>query len=197
MSYTYVHFSEVDKVLPADDSDPMFPSAARVLSYIKALHSRHEEHLVLNTAVEKTEKRDSEWVLTLRRSGPETDYWYQESFDAVVVATGIYSVPKIPSIKGLVEYNWAFPGRALHSKYFRSTRPYKNKVWSSTLVMDRKLTSIDRPRYWKWDHGIGSHPRSDARGFNPHSFPSHAKLDVSNLIAERPWHICAVRSAKH
>ncbi|KAM5345330.1 hypothetical protein ACJ41O_011192 [Fusarium nematophilum] len=120
MSYTYLHFSEVDQTPPSQDADPMFPSAARVLKYIQKLHERHSDSLVLNTSLERATKHNSKWALTLRRSDPEGDYWYEESFDALVVARGIYWVPKIPSIPGLRDYNRAFPGRALHSKYFRS-----------------------------------------------------------------------------
>ncbi|KAF5005947.1 hypothetical protein FDECE_7645 [Fusarium decemcellulare] len=140
MSYTYVHFSEVDKTPPAEDPDPMFPSAARVLKYIQALHARHSDCLVLNTTVERAFKGDAKWNLTLRRSDPDTDYWYQESFDALIVASGIYWVPKIPSIPGLREYNQKFPGRALHSKYFRSVDAYKERV---VLIVGNGITALD------------------------------------------------------
>lgn len=139
MSYTYVHFSQVDKTPPTEDTDPMFPSAARVLKYIQTLHARHADFLVLNTTLEQASKKDSKWVLTLRRSETDEDYWYQESFDALVVATGIYWVPKIPSIPGLQEYNRNFPGRALHSKYFRSVQAYKDKVSCRSLHCGKEV----------------------------------------------------------
>ena len=139
MSYTYVHFSQVDKTPPVEDTDPMFPSAARVLRYIQTLHARHADFLVLNTTLERASKRDSKWVLTLRRSERDEDYWYEESFDALVVATGIYWVPKIPSIPGLQEYNRNFPGRALHSKYFRSVQAYKDKVSRRSLYCEKAV----------------------------------------------------------
>lgn len=139
MSYTYVHFSQVDKTPLAEDTDPMFPSAARVLKYIQTLHARHADFLVLNTTLERASKEDSKWVLTLRRSESDDDCWYKESFDALVVATGIYWVPKIPSIPGLKEYNRNFPGRALHSKYFRSVQAYKNKVSCHSLHCEKEI----------------------------------------------------------
>ncbi|RSM14332.1 hypothetical protein CEP52_001348 [Fusarium oligoseptatum] len=140
MSYTYVHFSQVDKTPPAEDTDPMFPSAARVLKYIQTLHARHADFLVLNTTLERASKKDSKWFLTLRRSEPGEYYWYEESFDALVVATGIYWVPKIPSIPGLKEYNRNFPGCALHSKYFRSVQAYKNKT---VIIVGNGITALD------------------------------------------------------
>ncbi|CAH0002490.1 unnamed protein product [Clonostachys byssicola] len=140
MSYTYLHFSDVDKTPPAEDHDPMFPSAARVLKYIQTLHSRHLDYLVLNTTLEQAVKQDNEWLLTLRRADTETDYWYTETFDALVVATGIYSVPRIPDIPGLRDYNRNFPGRALHSKYFRSVQVFKAQ---SVLVVGNGITALD------------------------------------------------------
>ncbi|KAF4983282.1 hypothetical protein FZEAL_1267 [Fusarium zealandicum] len=140
MAYTYLHFSQVDQTPSSEDTDPMFPSAARVLKYIQTLHSRHADFLVLNTSLEQARKNGDQWILTLRRSEVEDDCWYEESFDALVVATGIYWVPMIPSIPGLKEYNRVFPGRALHSKYFRSVNTYKGK---NIIIVGNGITALD------------------------------------------------------
>lgn len=59
------------------------------------------DHFRLNTQVEKVEKNsEGKWVLTLRHSTNKgKDEWYQETFDAIAVASGHYSVPFIPYIK--------------------------------------------------------------------------------------------------
>lgn len=73
--------------------------------YIENYFSTHnlDNFLVLNTTVEdvsklKDSKSDSsgeKWKITLRRYDAvrEVDEWWEEVFDAVVIANGHYSVP--------------------------------------------------------------------------------------------------------
>ncbi|EXJ78573.1 hypothetical protein A1O1_08974 [Capronia coronata CBS 617.96] len=90
-------------------------------------HAGHQDLVEFNTTVEHAEKRGDEWVLTLRKLIPEKkrNHWWQEVFDAVVVATGHFSLPYVPDIPGLVEYDQRFPGTVRHSKHFRSTNEFK------------------------------------------------------------------------
>jgi cation diffusion facilitator CzcD-associated flavoprotein CzcO len=83
-----------------------------------------------HTTVERAEKRGDKWVLTLRKAAPGAtkNIWWQEVFDALVVATGHFSIPYIPAIPGLVEYDERFPGRIKHSKHFRSVDEFAGKV---------------------------------------------------------------------
>jgi cation diffusion facilitator CzcD-associated flavoprotein CzcO len=91
------------------------------------------------TTVELAEKRGGEWVLTLRKEvvGSAKDYWWQGTFDAVVVASGHFSVPFIPEIEGLLAYDERFPGRILHSKHYRGGEAFKNKV-SHFLLLEKQ-----------------------------------------------------------
>ncbi|KAK3392702.1 thiol-specific monooxygenase [Podospora didyma] len=90
------------------------------------VRNEHDRLLELSTTVEKAEKRDGEWILTLRKENPGRDYWWQERFDALVVATGHYNVPWLPDdIPGLLEYGTRFPGRIVHSKHFRGGEQFK------------------------------------------------------------------------
>lgn len=70
--------------------------------YIEAYFSWHkiDACLVLNTTVEDVSRLPvkhglERWKLTLRRFDPtrRVDIWWQENFDAVVIANGHYSVP--------------------------------------------------------------------------------------------------------
>ncbi len=88
----------------------------------------YDKLLELNTTVERAEKRDGKWVLTLRREQPNTNFWWQETFDALVVASGHYNIPWIPDIPGILEYDTRFPGKILHSKHFRDAKKFKGKV---------------------------------------------------------------------
>lgn len=101
-----------------------------VRRYIKGLVERqgYEDMVSYNTTVELAEKVGNEWKLTLRQEGKESDYWWVEWFDAVVVASGHYSVPYIPDIQGLEDFQKARPGSVLHSKQFRGKEQFKGKV---------------------------------------------------------------------
>src|SRR5690606_42041900 len=55
-----------------------------------------------------------------------------DTFDAVVVANGHYSVPYIPHVPNLSSYAAAHPTSVLHSKQFRSPN-----------VLDRKSTRLN------------------------------------------------------
>lgn len=97
----------------------------------------HQNLIEFNTTVEHVEKKGEEWVLTLRKILPGSikNYWWQEVFDALVVASGHYSLPYIPNIPGIVEYEAKFPGRIRHSKHFRSTDDFKGKVRFSCILL--------------------------------------------------------------
>jgi cation diffusion facilitator CzcD-associated flavoprotein CzcO len=72
--------------------------------YIENYFSWHrtDSYLVLNTTVEdvsriraKGNHRYDRWKLTLRRFDPtrHVDIWWEEEFDAVILANGHYSMP--------------------------------------------------------------------------------------------------------
>lgn len=86
--------------------------------WIEGMFLKHgyEKYLELETTVELAEKVDEKWVLTLRKEIPSSEYnaWWQESFDALVVANGHYHVPNIPKVEGLVEFEAKYPGTVLH-----------------------------------------------------------------------------------
>lgn len=93
------------------------------------LKGGHDKFLELSTWVERAEKVNGEWVLTLRKEGAgASDYWWQERFDALVVATGHYNVPWIPEVEGLLEWDRRGKGRVVHSKHFRRGEDFQGKV---------------------------------------------------------------------
>ncbi|KAK4142003.1 uncharacterized protein C8A04DRAFT_38657 [Dichotomopilus funicola] len=97
--------------------------------YIKGLVERrgYEDLVSYNTTVERVEKIGAEWKVSLRKEGRKQDYWWAEWFDAVVVASGHYSVPYIPAIKGIAELEKSRPGSVIHSKHFRGGDLYGGK----------------------------------------------------------------------
>lgn len=98
--------------------------------YIKGLVERrsYRDLISYNTTVERVEKVGAEWKVILRKDGEQSDYWWTEWFDAVVVANGHFWVPYIPSIEGLEEFEKARPGSVLHSKNFRGREAFRGKA---------------------------------------------------------------------
>ena len=101
-----------------------------VQRYIKSLvHRRGYTDLVsYKTTVELVKKDGIEWKIVLRKEGEQSDYWWEERFDAVIVASGHYWVPYIPDIDGLEDFQKARPGSVLHSKHFRGRDEFVGKV---------------------------------------------------------------------
>lgn len=120
-----------------------------IREWIEGLLIRGKSHdlIQFNTTVELAEygPKSAEWTLTLRREQPgkDKDYWWQEKFDALVVASGHFYLPYIPDIPGLLEFDEAFPGRVQHSKHYRSVEDYRDKVRKSTQLFKRsRLTRL-------------------------------------------------------
>ncbi|KAF6819178.1 hypothetical protein CPLU01_13121 [Colletotrichum plurivorum] len=102
----------------------------------------HSNLVEYNTTVELAEKRRDEWVLTLRRAvrGGEKNEWWQENFDALIVASGHYHLPWIPNIPGLATYEARFPGRIQHTKHYLTAEDYKDK---RVVVVGGSISAFD------------------------------------------------------
>jgi cation diffusion facilitator CzcD-associated flavoprotein CzcO len=85
-----------------------------------------------NTTVERVENVGAQWKVTLRREGKDSDYWWVEWFDTVVVASGHYWMPYIPPIDKLEKFEKARPGSVMHSKHYRGREAFAGKVSPST-----------------------------------------------------------------
>jgi hypothetical protein len=112
--------------------DTPFRHHSVIRKYVESLVNRngYSQMVSYNTTVELAEKVGSEWRLVLRgsRETDSEDEWWEERFDALVVAGGHYSVPYIPKIEGLEAFERARPGSVKHSKMFRGRDAYKGKV---------------------------------------------------------------------
>ncbi|WWD04372.1 hypothetical protein V865_002441 [Kwoniella europaea PYCC6329] len=72
------------------------------------------------------------WTLLLRKfietdNGRYEESYWEEHFDAVVVASGRFNIPHIPSIPGLIEWQKRFPEHILHSRQYRFTDSVKDQ----------------------------------------------------------------------
>ncbi|KXH60355.1 dimethylaniline monooxygenase [Colletotrichum salicis] len=137
MQYTQEPFptqqSEHSRSVHGEDTP--FRHWSLVQDYVRSLVDRrgYDDYVNYNTTVERAEKvpavsgRSEEWKLTLRKDGENTEYWWEERFDAVMVAPGHYSVTYIPSLDGLSEFSRDRPGSVTHSKHFRGRAAFKGK----------------------------------------------------------------------
>ncbi|MCJ1390191.1 hypothetical protein MMC18_003049 [Xylographa bjoerkii] len=62
------------------------------------------------------------------------------SYDAVVVSNGHYTIPFVPSVPGMEEWNSAFPSTISHSKFFRRPEEFLNK---KVLVVGNAASGVD------------------------------------------------------
>ena len=135
MSFTYKPFpidNSASSVHRLGQHNPTKPWRT-VAGYLEEIAEPYTNLISLSTHVESVRKNGIKWVITLRKTnhdlkGEKRDFWWQESFDAVIVATGHYSVPYIPNIPGLAETSKALPHSFEHSKAFRLPDNYVNKV---------------------------------------------------------------------
>lgn len=88
---------------------------------------------------------DEEWRLVLRREerndengdgdgGEDVDYWWEERFDAVVVASGHFNVPYVPRVEGLAAFARARERGVMHSKQYRGREGFRGKVSPCSFV---------------------------------------------------------------
>lgn len=114
------------------DADAAFHQAEIIRGWVESLLDRkgYRHQVEYNTSVEKAEKIGMAWVLTLRKTlpGGKHNYWWQETFDALVVASGHYSIPRFSEVQGLAEFAENHPGVVEHSKIYRGPERYRGKV---------------------------------------------------------------------
>lgn len=135
MSFSQEPFPEERSALNISRHGPKSPFRhwKAVERYIQDLLNRrgYQETVSYNTTVELVhkDKDTGRWALTLRQplENGQEDHWWIESFDAVIVAAGHYTVPFIPATPGLTELSQNFPGSVEHSKAWRTPEKYQGK----------------------------------------------------------------------
>lgn len=105
-----------------------------------------DNYIRYNSRIQDLDKTsDGKWKITVRRVVDEHhEEWYQEVFDAVVVATGHYSIPNYPRIKGLAEFNRNFPGSLLHANSYRTPEEFRDQ---RVLVIGGSISTINILQY--------------------------------------------------
>ncbi|KAM0257418.1 hypothetical protein ACHAQJ_004364 [Trichoderma viride] len=117
-----------DRAFPKDAW--VFPKREEIQDYLVqyAEDLRHLikfRHQVTQVNLETQDGRD-QWRLEASSTLNDGQV-VRETYDAVVIANGHYSVPFIPSIKKLEEFNKAHPSIITHSKQYRKNDHYRGK----------------------------------------------------------------------
>ncbi|KAJ6172635.1 hypothetical protein N7470_001702 [Penicillium chermesinum] len=147
MSFTHTPFPQINSAASTRIFGRLNPTRPfRVITrYLEDLFRAYHHLASLNTTVVKVEKNDGIWNLTLRRKGhfegsEPKEYWWQEQFDAVIVASGHYSVPFVPDVPGLDAAFKLHPTRFEHSKSFRHADNYVGK---KVVVVGGNVSAAD------------------------------------------------------
>ncbi|TVY30489.1 Thiol-specific monooxygenase [Lachnellula hyalina] len=169
MSFSQEPFPEERSALNIKRHGPDSPFRhwKAVEGYLQSLVNRrgYQDLVTYNTTVELVSKNSEtgQWTLTLRQplENRKEDRWWQESFDAVLVANGHYHVPMIPHTPGLAKFATDFPGSVLHTKAWRNPETYRGKrvvvvgasisgadiSWTLADYTESPLYSVVRGRY--------------------------------------------------
>ncbi|KAI9834564.1 MAG: hypothetical protein M1819_002940 [Sarea resinae] len=136
---TIMRFSD----LAFPEEAQLFPKHDTVAGYLEE-YSKDVRHLikfqtqVLDVRPSRAPEGQETWLVkTLDLQAGEEK---EEVYDAVVVANGHYSVPYIPDIQGLAEWNKRYPGVVSHSKSFRTPDAFKDK---KVIVVGNSASGLD------------------------------------------------------
>ena len=139
------------------------------------------------------DKQKNHFVVRVKDLKNDLDF-EPEVFSHVIVASGHFSVPNLPSVEGLE----TFEGRVLHSHDFRDARDFKGKkilvVGSSYSAEDMALQCNKfgaghiitcyrtRPMDFKWPSGIEERQMVEKLEKNTAYFKDGTKADIDVII---------------
>lgn len=110
-------------------NNQLFPSRGSTLQYLNS-YADEVRHLVkfqtqVIEVLRENRKGKESWLLKYRclRSGVIDT----STYDAIVVASGHYSNPFLPEIRGISQWNHDYPGTISHSKSFQRPQDFKDK----------------------------------------------------------------------
>ncbi|KAI1061407.1 hypothetical protein LB507_011214 [Fusarium sp. FIESC RH6] len=109
---------------------------ANIRSYLQGLSKEFgvDDATVFHTRVEDAKKSDdgSQWnlrTITLLKGDGQPELVERNwAFDAIVVATGHYSLPRIPDVPGLAEWKAHFGEAVIHTKQYRRPEHFTDKT---------------------------------------------------------------------
>lgn len=115
-----------DKAWPADAQ--LFPKHPTVKQYLEEYAEDVKPHIQFETQVLDVRLKDaahSTWDITTKnlQKGIDTT----STYDAVVVASGHFTVPYVPDIAGIQDWNVSYPEAISHSKFYDSPEDFRGR----------------------------------------------------------------------
>lgn len=112
--------------MPSLEDHQLFPSREVVTQYLED-HGQDVRHLVSFQTQVTDIRQTRSGAHQVRLKDLQTNTVYEKSYDAVVVANGHYTVPNLPNIKGIREWNQLNTGVISHTKFYRRPGPFADK----------------------------------------------------------------------
>ena len=101
--------------LPMPHSYPRFASAAQFRTYLEAYAQQLQLDVTCGVDVERATPNADGWQIETSQG--------QVNGDVLVAASGIWSTPHMPQIRGMEE----FGGTIIHSREYRNATPFRHK----------------------------------------------------------------------
>ena len=120
----------------------LFPTRETVIRYLEN-YAEDVKYLVKFQTQVLDVRRISEegrnvWQVHFRNL--QTEKISEKTYDAVAIASGHYTVPTLPDIKGIKEWNLANKGVISHSKFYRRPDNFENK---KVIIIGNSASGID------------------------------------------------------
>ena len=114
---------------PMSEETDFYPHHTKIMEYLNHVVAteRLDSLIHYRTIVENAEYDGNVWKVTVH--DVQKDVHYTEEYDAIVIATGHYTVPFVPDIPGLREQSKKGHSQFVHSRDYRNADPYKDKVF--------------------------------------------------------------------
>lgn len=126
--------------LPWPEDSQLFPKHVTVQEYIEA-YSQDVQHLIQFETQVVDVRQDAGEKWTVRTKQVRHDAKVKEdTFDAVVVANGHFSVPYLPPVKGIEAWSKAHPGRVTHSIFYRKPEHFAGQ---KVVIVGNSASGID------------------------------------------------------
>lgn len=128
-----------DKPFPSEAQ--LFPKHRMVKQYLEE-YAEDVRHLIqFETQVVDVKLKDSNsdtWELTSANlhTGVETT----RTYDAIVVASGHFTVPYLPDIQGIDSWNKSYTGNISHSKFYDTPESFRDK---KVVVVGNSASGLD------------------------------------------------------
>lgn len=128
-----------DKSFPSEAQ--LFPKHGMVKQYLEEYADEVKPLIQFETQVVNVQMKNpqlSTWDLTTSNlhTGVETT----RTYDAIVVASGHFTVPYLPNIDGITAWDQAYPGIISHSKFYDTPEIFRGK---KVVVVGNSASGLD------------------------------------------------------